>query len=101
LIGWAAFIATHFLQIFMKSSKIYFIILSEASNLPSGRKNAAGQADSSCPNALSSGGFDYSSPLFLFFISIGGKRRAVCPTVNRQSSMCAVGKFWRYRHSAP
>jgi len=57
-----------FFQIFMKSSKIPFIMYLKKNYLPSGRKEktAAGQADFSCPNALSSGGFDYSKPPFLY-----------------------------------
>ena len=48
--------------------KTFSYYISKVNDLPSGRKEktVAGQADSSCPNALSSGGFDYSKPPFLY-----------------------------------
>ena len=55
-------------------------------SLPSGRKekNAAGQADFSCPNALSSGGFD-SKPLFLYPLAA---HRRMPPCDYRQIGTC-------------
>jgi len=52
----------------MKSSKISLIISLKQMICPAAekKKTAAGQTDSSCPNALSGGGFDYSKPLLLY-----------------------------------